>query len=205
MAWYLFLLVAAGGIVFVVWSTRKKIAEREAATKARYERIIKAPAQAVAPDPAPTSATPSASAPSPALAAPVIASAPAPAMERFLGKPETLLYYLLKTGLPDCEVFAKVSLASVIGASGSGHERELQLRRLAPYQLDFVVCDKTMRVIAAVDVDTAAAAGAGDQQFKADSLKRAGIRLVRVDPAVPPKREQLRALVGGTDPAGKGE
>ena len=206
MAWYLFLLVAAGIIVFVVWSSRKQIAAREAASKARLERMLRAPVQPVAQaEPAPTAAAASPSAPFASLAVPALAKAPVavPARERFLGQAETLLYYLLKTGLPGYEVFANVSLASVIGASGSGHEREQQLRRLAQYRLDFVVCDKSMRILAVVEMDSAVAAvGAGEQQFKADCLKRAGIRLVRVNPAALPKREQIRALVGGPAPAG---
>jgi len=206
LAWYLFLLVAAGIIVFVVWSSRKQIAAREAASKARLERMLRAPVQPVAQaEPAPTAAAASPSAPSASLAVPAPAKAPAavPARERFLGQAETLLYYLLKTGFPDYEVFANVSLASVISASGSGHEREQQLRRLAQYRLDFVVCDKSMRILAVVEMDSAVAAvGAGEQQFKADCLKRAGIRLVRVNPAALPKREQIRALVGGPAPAG---
>ena len=206
MAWYLFLLVAAGIIVFVVWSSRKQIAAREAASKARLERMLRAPVQPVAQaEPAPTAAAASPSAPSASLAVPAPAKAPAavPVRVRFLGQAETLLYYLLKTGFPDYEVFANVSLASVISASGSGHEREQQLRRLAQYRLDFVVCDKSMRILAVVEMDSAVAAvGAGEQQFKADCLKRAGIRLVRVNPAALPKREQIRALVGGPAPAG---
>jgi len=208
LAWYVFLLVAAGIIVFVVWNFRKQIAAREAASKARFERMLRAPVQpAASAEPAPTAAAAFPSAPSVSLAAPVPAKAPAaaPARERFLGQAETLLYYLLKTGLPGYEVFANVSLASVIGVAGSGHEREQQLRRLAQYRLDFVVCDKAMRIIAAVDVDSAPAAmGAGEQQFKVDCLKRAGLRLVRVNPTALPKREQIRALVGGPAPAGSG-
>ena len=205
MAWYLFLLFAAGGIGFVVWYSRKKFAEREAASKARLERLLRAPAQPAAP--AELAPTRTAASPSASVAVPTPAKAPAamPARERFLGQAETLLYYLLKTGLPGYEVFAYVSLASVISASGSGHEREQQLRRLAQYRLDFVVCDKSMRIIAVVELDSAVAAmGAGEQQFKADCLKRAGIRLVRVNPAALPKRDQIRALVGGQAPAGSG-
>jgi uncharacterized protein DUF2726 len=105
---------------------------------------------------------------------------------------------LLKTGLPDHEIFANVSLASVMALPASGGEREQQLRRLAPYQLDFVVCDKNMHIVAAVDLETAGGAeAAGIQQFKADYLKRAGVRLVRVNPAAMPRREQVRALVVG--------
>ena len=79
------------------------------------------------------------------------------------------------------------------------------MRRLAQYLLDFVVCDKGMRIIAVVEVYPAVdAVGAGEQQFRADCLKRAGIRLVRVNPAALPKREEIRALVGGPAPAGSG-
>ena len=206
MAWYLFLLFAAGGIGFVVWYSRKKFAEREAASKARLERLLRAPAQPAAP--AELAPTRTAASPSASVAVPTPAKAPAamPARERFLGQAETLLYYLLKTGLPGYEVFAYVSLASVISATGSGHEREQQLRRLAQYRLDFVVCDKSMRIITVIEMDSAVAAvGAGEQQFnKADCLKQAGIRLVRVNPAALPKREQIRALVGGPAPAGSG-
>ena len=126
--------------------------------------------------------------------------------ERFLGQHETLLYLLLKTGLPDYDIFASVSLAAIAALPASGAEREQQLRRLAPYQLAFVVCDKSMRVIAVVDIEAAGGAeAAGIQQFKADYLKRAGIRLVRVSPAAMPKRDQVRSLVvgdGAAPPAG---
>jgi len=128
----------------------------------------------------------------------VPAAGAAAVRERFLGQHETLLYLVLKTGLPDHEIFANVSLASVMALPAGGAEREQQLRRLAPYQLDFVVCDKSMHVVAVVDVETAGGAdAAGIQQFKADYLKRAGIRLVRVNPAAMPRRDQVRALIVG--------
>jgi len=208
LAWYLFLLLAAGIILFGVWSSRKQIAAREAASKARFERILRAPAQpAASTESTPTAAAAFPSASSVSLAAPALMKAPAaaPARERFMGQAETLLYYLLKTGLPGYEVFPNVSLATVIGVSGSGYEREQQLRRLAQYRLNFVVCDKAMRIIAAVDVDSAAAAmGAGEEQFKADCLKGAGVRLVRVKRAALPKRDQIPALVLGPDLAAGG-
>jgi hypothetical protein len=37
----------------------------------------------------------------------------------------------------------------------------------------------------------------GDQRFKSDLLKQAGIRHVRVNPAALPRREQIGALIGG--------
>jgi len=207
-AWFLVLLAAAAVIAYSIWNYRKKAAAREAASRQRVEELLRAqtpahPRTATAPAAVPAAASPAPASAPPAAAAPPTAAAP-PARERFLGQPETLLYYLLKTGLPDHEIFANVPLASVIGSPASGNEREQQLRRLAPYQLNFVVCDKSMRIIAAVDVEAGGAAdAAGVQQFKADSLKQAGIRLVRVSPAAMPRRDQVRALIsGGPGPSG---
>lgn len=200
MAWFLFALVAAALVGIAIWDLRRKAAAREAASKQRFEEMLQARNAA-----GPRSATPAA--PAPARASPAPANAPAaaaalPARERFLEQRETLLYYLLKTGLPDHEIFANVSLASIVGAPASAREREQHLRRVVPYQLDFVVCDKGMRVVAAVEVEPAAAAdAAGAQDAKADLLKEAGVRFVRINPAAPPRREQLRTLVIGGQPA----
>jgi intracellular sulfur oxidation DsrE/DsrF family protein len=211
-------MVAAVAIMgYAVWNFQKKTAAREAAAQQRFADLLRggqgsgggqsasAPAPAAS---ASTSAPASHAVPAapavaiPPAAAPAAAVAAVAARERFLGQHETLLYLVLKTGLPDHEIFANVSLAAVVALPASGSEREQQIRRLAPYQLDFVVCDKSMHVIAAVDIETAGGAdAAGIQQFKADYLKRAGIRLVRVNPAAMPKRDQVRALVVGGNAA----
>jgi len=198
LAWYLYLLVSAIGIVYVVWILRKKAAEKASASKARFEQLFGAPEQGPGVrDPGP--------AVSPAGGAATVAKAPVRAAafvakEQFLGQSEATFYRLLKAGVPDHEVFAHVTLASVVGVPDgvSGNAREQQLRRLAQYQLDFVVCDKSLRVIAAVELDSARAAdAAGVQRFKADCLKAAGIRLVRVNPSEPPRREDIRSLITG--------
>ena len=199
MLWYLFLLVAAGFVVYAIWNYRRKVAARRAASDTRFEKIFKGQAQLPA-NPLPSSsAAPPASESAASAKAPVaIAATPPPATQRFLGQAESLLYYLLKAGLPGFEVFAGVSLARVVGAPGNGQDREQQARRLSQYQLDFVICDKSMRVIAVVDVESAAsAATAGDQSFKSDVLRQAGIRVVRINPAAPPRRERIRALISG--------
>jgi hypothetical protein len=194
--WFLFLLAVAGGVIFTIWNYRRKAAANKAASAARFEQMFKAKAAAGA-----ASDMPAVSSPEPAIRATPMAQAAAPispARERFLGQSETLIYYLLKTGIPDHEVFANATLASVVGAPGDGREREQQLRRLSQYQLDFVICDKSMRVVAVVDVESAAGtATAGDQSFKSDILRQAGIRVVRVNPAAPPRRERIRALISG--------
>ena len=195
MLWYVLLLAAVGVAVYAVWSYRKKAAARKAASEARFEMLFKGQAELATglQPPIPSAAEPASSANAP----PATATAQ-PVAERFLGKAESLLYYLLRSGLPDAEVFAGVSLARVLSATGNGRDREQQLRRLSQYQIDFVVCDKSMRVVAVVEVETAAGAGAaGDQRFKSDVLKQAGIRVVRINPAELPRREQIGALVNG--------
>lgn len=199
MALYLFLLAAGAGVVYAVWSFRKKLAAREAASKARFEQMLDprrllAASSSEVPPAAPSAAAPAAAAAAKAQPATVVPGV----RERFLGPPATLAYYLLKTGLPDCEIFANVSLSAVVGASGGDREREQLLRRLSQYQLDFVVCDKNMRIVAAVDVETPGGAdAAGARQFKADCLKQAGVRLVRINPAALPRRDQIRGLFSG--------
>lgn len=199
---YWFLLAAAGVLAVVIWDYRRKAAAREAASKARFEQMFKGKSAAPGPE-APAANVP---APAPGIAA---TQAPAPASvprarERFLGQAETQVYRLLKAGIPDHEIFANVPLASVIAAPGGAAEREQQLRRLSRYQVDFVVCDKGMRIVAAVEVDSSDGShAAGDRRYKADSLKSAGISLVRVNPSALPRREEIRALVcGPSNPPG---
>ena len=200
MAWVLFLLVAAVVIGVFIWDYRRKAARREAASKERFEQIFKGRAPAAQP-PEYTAVAPAAVPPAATGAAPktpVVAAVPA--RERFLGEAEARVFHLLKAGVPGCEVFANVTLASVVGVPDSvtGSAREQQQRRLAQYRIDFVVCDKDLRVIAAVELDSAQAAdAAGVQRFKADSLKAAGIRLVRVHPSAPPRHEDIRLLLYG--------
>ena len=201
MIWVLIFVAVAISAAILVWDYRNKIAARESASKKRFEEMFvakQAPVPTVAP-----SATPAAMVPvAPAASASAMPRGPAPAAavstQRFLGQPETLVYRLLRASIPDHEVFANVTLASVLGANGSGFDREQQLRRLSQYRLDFVVCDKSMRVVAVVEIESAGGAPtAADQQFKTDSLKAVGIKLVRVSSAKLPRRDELRALVCG--------
>ena len=138
--WYLLLLAAAGVVGYAIWNFRRKAAERRTASAARIEKLLKGEVAASA-SPNPPSSVP-AELSAAASASSAMPAAPLVATERFLGPPESLLYYLLKAGLPDCEVFAGVSLARVVRAAGTARDREQQLRRLAQYQLDFVICDR---------------------------------------------------------------
>ena len=127
--------------------------------------------------------------------------APAGGAPRFSRKPRLLppatavLYYVFRTGLPDHEIFAGVALDDVleVAAPTSGAPREQLANKLGQPRLDLVICTKQLEIVAAVLV------GVGDARakFADDCLQSAGIRVVRVDPAAPPRHHQVSALVYG--------
>jgi len=197
MAWFLFVLMVGAVVAYCVWDLRRKAAVREAASQERFTQMFKARTAAMPTAEALPASIPAVAGNAPAKAPPVAAAAPS-GKERFLGKAETLVYYLLKTGIPDHEVFANVTLAAVAGGAGGGFDQEQQLRRFSQYQLDFVICDKNMRVVAAVELEAPGGADAAEgQRFKSDSLRAAGVRVVLINPKALPRREEIRTLVCG--------
>ena len=184
--WYLFLLVPVVAVAYVIWAYRKRTADKEARSRERLVALVGVPHGAGAPRQQPVAA---------AAAQPATAVAPAAAVS-LLTPPERLLYYVLKAGLPDHEIFPHVSLASVLGAPAGASGPALDPQRgLARQDIDFVVCDKNMRVAAAIVLNDQA------RGLGAESLSRAlastGIRLVTVNAAALPRREQVRAVIYG--------
>ncbi len=115
---------------------------------------------------------------------------------------EALLYYVFRTGLPDHEICAGLTLADVMDVAPTvrGYAREQTARRLAQQRLDLVVCTKQFEVVAAVVIGKAAdAAPAKNARFAEECLQSAGIRLVRINPAAPPRHHEVRALVYGAE------
>jgi len=182
-------LVAVVG--FLVWSYRKKMAHKAAASQERYAQLFSASLPGAVPG---------------QEAAVIAASAmPRPAdapgysgKERLLSKPEALLFYVMRAGLPGHEIFARVNLAAVVDTPPAlqDYERELQRRRLAQHCVDFVVCDKSTNIIAVVEFEAGTEAAA----FKAACLETARIRHVRIKATAIPGREDMHFLVYGTHP-----
>ena len=130
-----------------------------------------------------------------------VAAAAGPAFSRkprLLPQSTALLYYVFRTGLPDHEIFAGHTLADVldIAAAPAGLQREQTLRKLAQTRLDLVVCSKQLEVVAVVMMrDGAKGLHADDERFFVECLQTAGIRMLSVDPAAPPRHQQVRALI----------
>jgi hypothetical protein len=200
--WYLILFLAAVAVVTAVfiWDYRRKAALRESASKERFRQMLKAgPLAAASAGPA-MPAAPAVFESQPASVTETPPDAPAiacAARDRLLSQSEKLIYLLLKTGVPDHEIFSKVPLTAVVNAPGTGYDHEQQLRRLSRQVLDFVVCDKGMKIVAAVQLAAASPDAIVAQRIRTECLKSAGIRLVTIEPGALPKRSEVRAFVCG--------
>lgn len=187
--WYLFLLASIAAVAWVIWTYRKRASQKAAASSVRMRELL-----AVAPRFKTPMAAASVGLPS-ARSAATQAAAVYARKERLLGQPETLLFHRLKTGLPDHEVFPNVSLSAVVDISATvrGCELELLRRPLAVHCIDFLVCDRSTGIVAAVEFETAAETA----KFKIQCLGAAGIRHIRINPKAIPEQQDVRDLIFG--------
>lgn len=195
--WFGYLLLALlpiAAVAYIFWDHRRKVAQRDAVSAGRMEELLGVAVHA-----------PRAESAEPALSAPVAAAEIAkPALpyvlrERLLTPPQTLLYYLLKTGLPDYAIFAQMSVASVLDAAATvaAYAREEQTRIFARHIVDFVITDKSTRPVAVLKLTQP-----GETQHAVLSSMRtwfaaAGVRYVELDAAALPRKDAVRALVLG--------
>jgi hypothetical protein len=125
--------------------------------------------------------------------------------ERVLNPAQTLVYLLLRTGLPDHVVFARVALASILeaGPGLSGFARDEQARRLAALTVDFVVADRNMRPLAVVELaaDDQGSVAQTDRASARTRLAAAGVRYVELDTRALPRKDGIRVAVLGDAPA----
>jgi len=202
MWWLLGVGVWLGVIVWLVITYQRRVGGRQRATDAQAERLMAearaakaAQAAAAAPLLVPTpGGTPEAG---------VAAAVSGPqwhGRERLLDPPRSLIYLLLRAGLPEHEIFANLSLADVVsvGAQWQGFEREQRVRRLQQTRVDFVVCTRRLQPVAVVALREAADAAEVERlRFTEECLTAAGVRHVSFDPAALPRHGELRALVLG--------
>jgi hypothetical protein len=197
--WYVIGLIWLAMIAGVIWFYKKKQEKRDAEHGRKFSAFL-AEAQL-------NPKSPGGTAPGSFVAAATAAvnSTPIPEFckkQRLLPQAEALLYYVFRTGLPEHEIFANLTLADLIDIEPAvrGYEREQKARRLAQQRLDFVICTKQLEVIAAVLLDKSAVPDemqVGNARFAEVCLHSSGIRLVRINPAAPPRHYQVRELVYG--------
>lgn len=99
------------------------------------------------------------------------------ARRRPLNSHEQILYWRLADALPNHVVLAQVSMMRCVGVRGPN------ARVLALENIDFVVCTKTMHIMAAIEI-TDENRPLNEyrrkvQQIKEDALEAAGIRLIK--------------------------
>lgn len=201
----LLVLLPIAAVGYIVWDHKRKIAQREADSAGRMEALLGVAVHAPRAEVADTVSDPAA----------VAGELPRPAMpyvlrERLLTPPQTLLYYLLKTSLPDHAVFAQMSVATVLdsAATVAAYAREEQARIFARHIVDFVITDKSTRPVTVLKLTHA-----GETQPAALSAMRtwfaaAGVRFVEIDAAALPRKDAVRALVLGdsaTDASARSE
>jgi hypothetical protein len=188
-------LLPLAAIGYIVWDHRRKAAEREAQSAGRMEELLGV-AQHGAHDESAEPASAHAQTP-PAPAATYVLR------ERFLSPAQTLLYYLLKTGLPDHVVMAQVAVASLLDAAPNlaPYAREEQARMFARHTVDFAILDKATRPVAVVNLAGAAEATRGALTQMKTWTSAAGLRYVELDSSALPRKEAVRALVLGEESA----
>lgn len=194
-AYWLLGLLPVVAIGYIIWTHRRKNARQAAARAERFANLHHAAKQ-------PAGRTEAAAAPAPAVPA---AARPAPVEEfplpyrsrsRILTQPHAVLYYLLRSALPDYEVFVHVNLAGVIEVApqATGAERDERRRAISQLTVDCAVCSKAMGVVVAIDL---VASGTADSTFKSRCLAGAGVRYMQIDPVRLPRRGSVRELVLG--------
>jgi len=171
--WFLAGLIWIAFIVGIFWSYRNKKAKRDAARERKFQQLFSA-----------TAVSPGAGA--------AVAVAQFSRKSRLLDPQTTLLYYLLRSGLPDHEIFIDVPIGNLIEAPAQNYEAGQKMKRLAAARADFVVCNKQMEIIAVVLLN-----GGGQTILVEECLNSADVRSVRIDPAAAPKHTQVRALIYG--------
>lgn len=176
VGWFKMRQAIRGGSDGIEWWPRKK--NKAGRRDGSLEEFISAYRRGEA---SVTGAGPVAAAP---VATPSATADAAPARrDPFLSGPVKLAYYVCKAGLRDHHVFAHVPL-TVLSADNA-----------APVcaNIDLLVCNTEMSVVAAIDV--IGADGVAADPVKSDFIRSLGIRYLRLSVKSLPKAEEIRGLL----------
>jgi hypothetical protein len=131
--------------------------------------------------------------------APIVAGPAYRLRERVLDKPQTLVYYAIKTAVPDHEVFIGMTLADLLDVPDTvrGYDRDLRLKRLAPLAVDYAIVNKAMQLIAVIDLEDPAPSPEQReaQRTKAEYLRAFPVRHLTFPRTSLPKYQDIRQLL----------
>jgi hypothetical protein len=200
MVIWLGLLLVVVIIAVFVWNYRRQTAAREAASAERMKAFVEQ-ARAAAGSELPAAAAKTATTPVTAQGAkpPLPLVSGFKARTQWLSSEQRALFALLKSGLSGYEVFAQVSLATFIQPADNltGFAREAQERRLTDAVVDFLVCDGSMKAVAAVQCGPRSGKAAETAAFAAACVLSTGIRWVEMAPRALPRVEEIKQQVLG--------
>ena len=193
---YLLLIVIPVAVIaYLVWDHKRKAAEREAVSAGRLQQIFE-PIEQVRT--ARNDLSIGAASDNPVEA--TRNRAEYVRRERVLDPSRTLLYYLLRTALPDYVIFAQVALASVLEPSPqrAEHLRRETLASLDSRTVDFLVSDRNMQPLAVVQIVATTQASAATPSLES-LLAAAGVRYIVFDAASLPRKDAIRGIILGDD------
>ena len=127
---------------------------------------------------------------------PAFAAAKVKPKGAFLAGPNKLLYLVLRTALPDHQIFPNVRLADALQIAGQPPTPQARAQ-LAQARVDFVVCNKQLAVVALVDISDGNRADDVLKRQIEPQINAAGSRYLRVAPTAIPKPAEARSLVCG--------
>jgi hypothetical protein len=161
------------------------------------ERFITAYRRDKAQGAAPTTAH-AAQAPAPRPAAQPVAVAVATIKPKtsFLAGPNKLLYLVLRTALPDHQIFPNVRLADAVQIAGQPPTPQARAQ-LAQARVDFVICNKALAVVALLDITDGNRADDVLKRQLEPQITGAGGRYLRIAPNSIPRPAEARSLVCG--------
>jgi len=121
--------------------------------------------------------------------------------KRLLNEREQVLYWRLVSAFPDYVVLAQVSLSQLLAFEKGSQKRQAIGNRFRQLCADFVLCERSFRPVAVVELDGQShdrPARADADARKAHALASAGLLLIRANSADLPTAESLRAqLIDG--------
>src|ERR1043166_6186652 len=137
----------------------------------------------------------SAAAVAPAPAPPVGSPVPGAGFirkSRLLSKEHSLLFLLLKNGLPDHIVFANVRLNDLLEPAPALDATQRARRELdaARHSVDFVICSRSLEIVAVAELEVPDAVA---QTAKRAWLQAAGIRYLQFASGKLPRHTEIRA------------